>query len=159
MKYASDSHIINMEEIMESWREQGMNYQKTSDEILSHKGGAENIKEVTHCFTRLRFTLREPEKADRGRIERVEGVIAVVESSGQLQVAVGTEVGPVYDMMKKMDGKERKTGKEEEPVYHKDRKGRWTHTGSYDAVQKQGPKGGGGISISFFGAAIMTFLL
>lgn len=28
MKYASDSHIINMEEIMESWREQGMNYQK-----------------------------------------------------------------------------------------------------------------------------------
>ncbi len=93
MKYASDSHIINMGEITESWREQGMNYQKTSDEILSHKGGAENIKEVTHCFTRLRFTLREPEKADRGRIERVEGVIAVVEGSGQLQVAVGTEVG------------------------------------------------------------------
>ena len=114
---------------------------------------------MTHCYTRLRFTLREPEKADRGRIERVEGVIAVVESSGQLQVAVGTEVGPVYDMMKKMDGTERKTGKEGEPVYHKDRKGRWTHTGSYDAVQKQGPKGGGGISISFFGAAIMTFLL
>lgn len=35
---------------------------KTSDEILTHKGEAENIKEVTHCFTRLRFTLREPEK-------------------------------------------------------------------------------------------------
>ena len=70
-----------------------MNYQKTSDEILTHKGEAENIKEVTHYFTRLRFTLREPEKADRGRIERVEGVIAVVEGSGQLQVAVGTEVG------------------------------------------------------------------
>ena len=75
MKYASDSHIINM------------------GEITTHKGEAENIKEVTHCFTRLRFTLREPEKADRGRIERVEGVIAVVEGSGQLQVAVGTEVG------------------------------------------------------------------
>ena len=68
-------------------------------------------------------------------------------------------IKPIDDMMKKMDGTERKTGKEGEPVYHKDRKGRWTHTGSYDAVQKQGPKGGGGISISFFGAAIMTFLL
>ena len=30
-------------------------------------------------------------------------------------------------MMKKMTGTERKTGKEGEPVYHKDRKGRGTH--------------------------------
>ncbi|MCD7992098.1 MAG: PTS transporter subunit EIIC, partial [Clostridia bacterium] len=101
-----------------------MNYQKTADEILSHIGGAENIKEVTHCFTRLRFTLRDPEKADRGRIERVEGVIAVVESSGQLQVVMGTKVGRVYDLIMKMTGTEQKTGEKEEPVYHKDRKGR-----------------------------------
>lgn len=124
MKNASDSHIINMEEIMESWKEQGMNYQKTADEILSHIGGAENIKEVTHCFTRLRFTLRDPEKADRGRIERIEGVIAVVESSGQLQVVMGTKVGRVYDLIMKMTGTEQKTGEKEDPVYHKDRKGR-----------------------------------
>ena len=124
MKNASDSHIINMEEIMESWKEQGMNYQKTADEILSHIGGAENIKEVTHCFTRLRFTLRDPEKADRGRIERVEGVIAVVESSGQLQVVMGTKVGRVYDLIMKMTGTEQKTGEKEEPVYHKDRNSR-----------------------------------
>lgn len=70
-----------------------MNYQRTSDEILTHKGEAESIREVTHCFTRLQFTLREPEKADRGRIERIEDVITVVEGSGQLQVAVETEVG------------------------------------------------------------------
>ena len=66
-----------------------MNYQKTSDEILTHKGEAENIKEVTHCFTRLRFTLREPEKADRGRIERVEGVIAVVEAAASSRLPWG----------------------------------------------------------------------
>ena len=51
MKYASDSHIINMEEIVESWKEQGMNYQETANEILSHIGGAETIREMTHCFT------------------------------------------------------------------------------------------------------------
>lgn len=93
MRYASDSHITNMGEITESRGEQGMSYQKTSNEILTHKGEAENIKEATYCFTRLRFTLRESEKADRGRIERVEGVIAVAEGSDQPQVTVGAEVG------------------------------------------------------------------
>ena len=91
-------------------------------------------------------------------IQKMEG--GTTKSEGLcLKCARELGIKPIDDMMKKMDGTERKTGKEGEPVYHKDRKGRWTHTGSYDAVQKQGPKGGGGISISFFGAAIMTFLL
>ena len=67
MKYASDSHIINMEEIVESWKEQGMNYQETANEILFHIGGAENIREMTHCFTRLRFELRDPERQSAAR--------------------------------------------------------------------------------------------
>ena len=126
MKYASVSHIINMEEIMESWKEQGMNYQKTAEEILSHVGGAENIKEVSHCFTRLRFELRDPEKADRGKTEQVEGVIAVVESSGQFQVVMGTKVGRVYDLLKKITDAERKMGEGEAAVYRdrRDREGR-----------------------------------
>lgn len=123
MKYASDSHIINMEEIMESWKEQGMNYQKTAGEILSHIGGAENIKEVSHCFTRLRFELRDPGKADRGKIERVEGVIAVVESGGQFQVVMGTKVGRVYDLLKKMADADGKRDEGKSPVY-RDGKGR-----------------------------------
>ena len=126
MKYASVSHIINMEEIMESWKEQGMNYQKTAEEILSHVGGAENIKEVSHCFTRLRFELRDPGKADRGKTEQVEGVIAVVESSGQFQVVMGTKVGRVYDLLKKITDAERKMGEGEAAVYRdrRDREGR-----------------------------------
>ena len=87
-----------------------MNYQETANEILFHIGGAENIREMTHCFTRLRFELRDPGKADRGKIERIEGVIAVVESSGQFQVVMGTKVGRIYDLLKEMTGTERKAG-------------------------------------------------
>ena len=128
MKYASDSHIINMEEIVESWKEQGMNYQETANEILFHIGGAENIREMTHCFTRLRFELRDPGKADRGKIERIEGVIAVVESSGQFQVVMGTKVGRIYDLLKEMTGTERKAGEKREKVYHRDSKDREKNT-------------------------------
>ena len=128
MKYASDSHIINMEEIVESWKEQGMNYQETANEILSHIGGAENIREMTHCFTRLRFELRDPEKAERGKIERIEGVIAVVESSGQFQVVMGTKVGRIYDLLKEMTGTERKAGEKREKVYRRDSKDREKNT-------------------------------
>ena len=97
-------------------------------EILSHIGGAENIREMTHCFTRLRFELRDPEKAERGKIERIEGVIAVVESSGQFQVVMGTKVGRIYDLLKEMTGTERKAGEKREKVYHRDSKDREKNT-------------------------------
>ena len=105
-----------------------MNYQETANEILSHIGGAENIREMTHCFTRLRFELRDPEKAERGKIERIEGVIAVVESSGQFQVVMGTKVGRIYDLLKEMTGTERKAGEKREKVYHRDSKDREKNT-------------------------------
>ena len=105
-----------------------MNYQETANEILFHIGGAENIREMTHCFTRLRFELRDPGKADRGKIERIEGVIAVVESSGQFQVVMGTKVGRIYDLLKEMTGTERKAGEKREKVYHRDSKDREKNT-------------------------------
>ena len=105
-----------------------MNYQETANEILFHIGGAENIREMTHCFTRLRFELRDPEKAERGKIERIEGVIAVVESSGQFQVVMGTKVGRIYDLLKEMTGTERKAGEKREKVYHRDSKDREKNT-------------------------------
>ena len=98
-----------------------MNYQKTANEILSHVGGAENIEEMTHCFTRLRFVLKDRKKAERSEIERVEGVIAVAESNGQFQIVMGTKVGRVYDLLKEMTGTEQKSEEEAGPVRHTDR--------------------------------------
>ena len=79
-----------------------MNYNLIARNILEAVGGNENIINFSHCFTRLRFTLKESEKADKRRIEKLEGVISVVESGGQFQIVIGTKVGKIYE---KLSGK------------------------------------------------------
>ena len=73
-----------------------MDYQKIAKIILSNVGGKENVNELTHCFTRLRFVLKDPAKIDKEKISRVEGVITVVESAGQFQVVLGNKVEKVF---------------------------------------------------------------
>lgn len=36
-----------------------MSYQELAKEILSQVGGKENIQQLTHCATRLRFVLND----------------------------------------------------------------------------------------------------
>lgn len=76
-----------------------MNYNLIARNILEAVGGNENIINFSHCFTRLRFTLKENKKADKKRIEKLEGVISVVESGGQFQIVIGTKVGKVYEKL------------------------------------------------------------
>lgn len=74
-----------------------MNYKKIAEDILNGVGGSDNVKHVTHCFTRLRFVLKDSTKAEKIKIEHLEGVISIVESGGQFQVVVGTKVTKIYD--------------------------------------------------------------
>lgn len=73
-----------------------MDYQKTAKEILTLVGGKENVAQVTHCATRLRFNLKEEAKADADTIKKVDGVMGVVNSGGQFQVIIGNDVANVY---------------------------------------------------------------
>ena len=73
-----------------------MDINKAAKQILTCVGGAENVKDLSHCFTRLRFVLRDSSKADKETIERLEGVIQVVVSGGQFQVVLGSKVTEVY---------------------------------------------------------------
>ncbi|MER2048282.1 MAG: beta-glucoside-specific PTS transporter subunit IIABC [Solibacillus sp.] len=83
-----------------------MDYQKLAIEILKNIGGQENIVQLAHCATRLRFTLADNEKADIAKLKKIDGVIEVV-NKGQFQVIVGSHVNEVYEHMKKMmEGKE-----------------------------------------------------
>lgn len=59
-------------------------------------GNAENIIEVTHCITRLRFILRDERLADTEAIEALPGVVKVLSSGGQYQVVIGAAVSVVY---------------------------------------------------------------
>ncbi len=76
-----------------------MDIHKTAKSILEHVGGSENIKDVSHCFTRLRFVLKDDSKADKQTVERLEGVIQVVISGGQFQVVLGSKVNQVYEAL------------------------------------------------------------
>lgn len=64
--------------------------------ILENVGGAKNIKNLTHCVTRLRFTLYDDKKANKRAIENLDGVLGVQEQGGQFQVIVGSKVNKVY---------------------------------------------------------------
>lgn len=74
-----------------------MNYKNIAEEILSKIGGKENINEVTHCMTRLRFKVKNSSKVNKDALSKIEGVITVVESMGQIQVVIGNKVKKVYD--------------------------------------------------------------
>lgn len=60
-----------------------MDPKKSAEEILKAVGGKENVKDVTNCFTRLRFELKDDSKASKEVVSRIEGVIDVVEAAGQ----------------------------------------------------------------------------
>lgn len=76
-----------------------MDYQKIALQILKLVGGEQNVVSVTHCFTRLRFVLNDNNKADREKLLQTEGVISVVESSGQYQIVLGNKVTHIYDAL------------------------------------------------------------
>lgn len=82
-----------------------MDYKKIVSDVVKYAGGKENIKGATHCVTRLRLVLNDPEKFDRDALENVEGAKGVIYNSGQLMIIFGTgTVNNVYDAFIKETG-------------------------------------------------------
>ena len=73
-----------------------MNYKETGQKILEAVGGKENVQNLTHCATRLRFTLADDSKADDEAVKAIDGVVSLAKSGGQYQVVVGSDVPNVY---------------------------------------------------------------
>ncbi|MGK9172202.1 beta-glucoside-specific PTS transporter subunit IIABC [Yokenella regensburgei] len=72
-----------------------MDYQDTARQILNRIGGKENVLSLFHCITRLRFLLKENDKADRAALEALEGVMGVNISGDQFQLIIGNNVEPL----------------------------------------------------------------
>lgn len=89
-----------------------MDYNSIANDIIKNVGGKENVKNVTHCFTRLRFVLNDDSKANKEVIEHMEGVISVVIAGGQFQVVCGAKVTKIYDEVVKILGEQTATTKE-----------------------------------------------
>ena len=65
--------------------------------LLTYVGGKENIKAVSHCVTRMRFVLADPNKADIAKIEALPCTKGTFTQSGQFQVIIGNEVSEFYN--------------------------------------------------------------
>lgn len=61
-------------------------------EVVEVVGGPDNISTITHCATRLRFVVKDAQKADIKKTESIDGVITAIKSGGQHQVVVGNDV-------------------------------------------------------------------
>lgn len=73
-----------------------MDFKSVAGEIIEKIGGEENIAGLTHCATRLRFTLKDDGAADENGTKNIRGVLGVARSGGQFQVIIGNEVPKVY---------------------------------------------------------------
>lgn len=70
-----------------------------TDEILRAVGGDENIANMTHCQTRLRFELKNQSVPKDEEVRKIKGVAGVVVSGNQYQVVIGTQVAEYYDVL------------------------------------------------------------
>lgn len=71
-------------------------YDGLSRIIIQNVGGKNNISAITHCVTRLRFTLKDESKAQTDILKSTDGIVTVLQSGGQYQVVIGNHVPDVY---------------------------------------------------------------
>ncbi|MCP3746307.1 MULTISPECIES: beta-glucoside-specific PTS transporter subunit IIABC [Paenibacillus] len=90
-----------------------MSNEKLAKEIVHLVGGEKNVISLVHCATRLRFVLKDEAKADKGKLEKTDGIITVKQSGGQFQVVVGNKVPEVYNAIGKVSNILNETGKED----------------------------------------------
>ena len=79
-----------------------IDYHKTATELLKELGGNDNITNVTHCATRLRFILKDESIVNKDKVAKIPGVITTVQAGGQFQVVIGNHVKDAYEHMIKM---------------------------------------------------------
>lgn len=73
------------------------NNKQIARDVVAGVGGAENIKNLYHCQTRLRFALVDETKANKEGLERLDAVKKVILNGGVFQVVIGTDVAEVFD--------------------------------------------------------------
>lgn len=74
-----------------------MTNKELATKIVANVGGEENISVLTHCATRLRFNLKDNDKANIDVLKSLEGVLTAQLKSGQLQVVIGAKVNAIFD--------------------------------------------------------------
>lgn len=79
-------------------------FEETAKLLVKELGGKENISQLTHCATRLRFVLKDDSIVDKDKVSAVPRVITVINSGGQTQVVIGNHVQDAYKEVNKILG-------------------------------------------------------
>lgn len=79
-----------------------MNYSKLAQEILALVGGNDNVENMSHCSTRLRFVVSDLDLVDMVALDEHDDVKGAFVNAGQLQIILGPgTVQNVYAQMNK----------------------------------------------------------
>jgi PTS system sucrose-specific IIC component len=62
--------------------------QRMAQDIVNQLGGADNLRSLAYCMTRLRVTLKDEGKVNLAALKQVDGVMGVIEDE-TLQIVVG----------------------------------------------------------------------
>ena len=81
-----------------------MKYQQLCEDIIAKVGGLDNVRDVSHCITRLRFHLKDESLAKTDELKAMKGVVDVIQAGGQYQVVIGATVEAVYNDLVKVGG-------------------------------------------------------
>lgn len=82
-------------------------FDELSHFIIENVGGKDNIIGLTHCMTRLRFTLNDYSLANESKLKENKEIATAQKAGGQYQVVIGTHVGDVYTAILEKIGTEK----------------------------------------------------
>lgn len=77
-----------------------MERSELAKKIVQYVGGADNVRSLTHCITRLRFVLKDNARADEIQLKKLD-ILGIQIQGGQYQVIVGNDVAKVYKALVK----------------------------------------------------------
>ena len=79
------------------------NYEKLSQQIIELVGTKDNITYFAHCFTRLRFNVKDRGLVQEEELKKIKNIAGVQWVGEQLQIIIGQEVEDIYSTICKIE--------------------------------------------------------
>ncbi|BDR56559.1 PTS transporter subunit EIIC [Xylocopilactobacillus apis] len=106
-------------------------YSNLAKEIVDGVGGKDNVISLIHCFTRLRFVLKNEDLADTESLKNNKDIVDIIQRGGQYQVVIGMNVESVFDEINEIyhfpteENKEIETSNDDETIKGEENKSFW----------------------------------
>jgi PTS system N-acetylglucosamine-specific IIB component len=78
-----------------------MSFRQTAEQVLAGLGGADNIKSMEPCITRLRVELHDNGKIDEAALRKA-GAHGVMKMGGAVQVVMGPQADNIESEMRQL---------------------------------------------------------